>query len=271
MKTLKWLLFATSFIIISCSNSSDDSPQNSSENYTFSIDQDIQNIQELDNVTFFIQNTNSANINSIAWYVNNTMVSNTSTNLQKTFLTFGSFTIKAVVNYYNSQNTLLTKTIEKQIQVSERPKNLVTIKKIEIVSFTDAYQFYVSLNGYYMKSKFDIRELDELDNPVIRLISTENSQNWGNSSSMTYPMSWDIISQNYQVKVYQSGNYYPNNQQYYHTDLTFYGAKSLVGVQQPFQQISNFKLDLNPYRSLHPTTINVSNLNMEIKLTLQWN
>ena len=150
MKTLKWLLFATSFIIISCSNSSEDSPQNSSENYTFSIDQNIQNIQELDNVTFFIQNTNSANINSIAWYVNNTMVSNTSTNLQKTFLTFGSFTIKAVINYYNSQSTLLSKTIEKQIQVSERPKNLVTIKKIEILSFTDAYQFYVSLNCFFL-------------------------------------------------------------------------------------------------------------------------
>lgn len=267
MKTvINSFLSAIILMLFSCSSNSDDGADTSPTVPTFTIIQNVQNIQELDNVIFSVGNPNSANIHNITWFVNNTQVSN-SYDLEKAFSSFGSFTIKAKIDYNNTETT----TIQKTVAVAERPKKLVSIKKVEMLSYAYDGQFYVTNLGYYVKLKFDIRELDESGSETIKYIATENDDNWGDGGIMYYPKVWDIASANYKVKVYNTGNYYPNNHEYYHTDIIFYAAKSQGLVQQPYYQINSLKLDLNPYRSLQPTTVTIVNEGMEIRLTLQWN
>lgn len=268
MKTLKIsIIYSLILILFSCSSNSDDDNNTNPTDYNFSIIQNIQNIQELDNVSFSIDNINNASISNITWFVNNVQITNSSYSLEKLFTTFGNFTIKAKIDYNSSQS----KTVEKTINVSERTKYIVTIKKVEIMSCSSDNNWYVNGLGYWVKLKFDIRELDESNSETIKFISNEDATNWNTGASMYYPKIWDISNANYKVKVYQVGNYYPNNQQYYHTNITFYSAKSQQLVQQPFYQFNNLKLDLNPYRSLQPTTIILTNFDTQIRLTLQWN
>jgi hypothetical protein len=269
MKTIiKTSIILTIFtVLFSCSNSNDNPTSNNPQSYAFDMSQTSSSITELDNVVFSITNSNNANINTITWYVNNIQITPTSYTLSKTFIDFGTYIIKAKIDYNDSKTT----TIEKSIVVTERPKNLVTISKVEITSYSAASQFETTYNGYYVKMKYEIRELDEYDSSVLKYISSENSQNWAHSSSMIYPISWDMSTANYNTKVYKSGSFYPNNQGYYNTEIIFYGAGSIGLIQQPYNTINDLKLDLNPYRTLHPTTINVSNGTMQIRLTLQWN
>lgn len=235
--------------------------------YNFSIMQSIASIQELDNVTFSIDNPNNAAISNITWFVNNVQAPNLSFNLEKLFTTPGNFVIKAKVDYNNA----LSKTVEKSIYVVERPKYLVTIKKVEIMSYANDGVWYVNGLGYWVKLKFDMRELDESGSESIKYISSEDATNWNTGASMRYPKVWDISNANYKVKVYQTGDYYPNNQGYYHTNILFQAAKSQQLVQQPYYLFNDLKLDLNPYRSLRPTTVSISNVDTEIRLTLEWN
>jgi hypothetical protein len=235
--------------------------------YNFSILQSIASIQELDNVTFSIDNPNNAAISNITWFVNDVQVPNLSFDLEKLFTTPGNFVIKAKVDYNNAQS----KTVEKTIYVVERPKYLVTIKKVEIMSYANDGVWYVSGLGYWVKLKFDMRELDESGSESIKYISSEDATNWNTGASMRYPKVWDISNANYTVKVYQTGNYYPNNQEGYNTYISFQAAKSQQLVQQPYYEFNNLKLDLNPYRSLRPTTISLSNFDTQIRLTVEWN
>lgn len=254
------------FLFFSCSSDSNDGTTNP-VNYNFEILQDVQNIAELDNVSFSIDNENNAAITNITWFIDNIRIDNASFTLEKSFPTFGNYTVTARVDYNNNQS----KTVEKVVLVAERPKYTVTIKKVELLSYSNDNFWYVNLLGYYVKLKFDITELDESNTQTIKYISSIDEANWGNGGIMFYPKVWDISDANYQVKVYQTGNFYPNNQPDYHTRITFYAARSQGLVQQPFYGFNNLELNLNPYRSLQPSIITLTNLDVEIRLTLQWN
>jgi hypothetical protein len=265
MKTINVFFYFLVSILFSCSCNTSDNVNPT--DYNFSITQSIQSIQELDNVTFSIDNLNNASITNITWFVNDVQMPNLSYELEKLFAMPGNFVIKAKIEY----NSALSKTIEKNIYVVERPKHLVTIKKVEVMSYANDDNWYVSGLGYWVKLKFDIRELDESGSESIKYISSEDATNWNTGASMRYPKVWDISNANYTVKVYQTGNYYPNNQESYHTYISFQAAKSQQLVQQPYYEFNNLKLDLNPYRSLRPTTISLSNFDTQIRLTVEWN
>lgn len=261
MKHFNQLFLLVFITLLSCSGNSDD------EDFNFTISQNIENIQELDEVYFNLDNINGSNITNATWYLNSSQVENNSLFYIKKFNEFGTFDLKVIVNYNNGQS----KTIQKNLIVTERPKYNVTIKKVEILSYAFDNDFYVSLIGYRVKLKFDIRELDVFGNETIKYISTENTDNWANSSVMYYPKVWDVSSANYKVKVFQSGNYFPNNHPNYHTKIIFYSAKSQQAVQQPYLEFNTYRLDLNPYRTLQPTTITENNNGLQVRLTLQWN
>jgi hypothetical protein len=92
-----------------------------------------------------------------------------------------------------------------------------------------------------MNCKFDIKELDEYNSNTIKYISSENTQNF-NGGNIDYPMSWDISAANYGVKVYQAGNFYPNNQPNYHASISFYGAdRNGDGSANAYFLINNLK------------------------------
>ena len=262
--------FCAAALSLSCS-SSDDSPAAvaGTPNYTFDITQSVPAIVELDEVTFEVQSTGTAtNINSERWYVNDIL----NDEIQFGPISFqepGTYHLRVEITYGGTN--VSSATINKDITIAERPKNLVKISNVEILSYAGQGQFYVDLLGYYMKAKFQITELDEAHSPIIRYISSENTQNF-DGGSMTYPISWNISSADYKVKVYRSGNYYPYGQQYYSTELDFYGAqRSSGGGAGAYYNIGTLYLDLNPYRSLHPTSITENTISgIEVRLTLEW-
>lgn len=262
MKTLKFIILNSAIILLfSCSK---DTNVSAVTEFKFTISQNVENIQEFDTAIFNIENNGNANISYVTWYIDNVEKTNDFA-FEKYFEKTGNFNLKAKIFYENS----LTKTIEKTIIVAERPKNLVTINKIELLSYAYNGQFYLD-GHYYVKLKFDLRELDETGNSIIKYLSTENTENWNQGGPMVYPIIWNTSNANYKVKVYKTGNYYPNNQEYYHTDLSLFAAKSNGLTQQPYYQLNNLKLDLNPYRSLKPSSITITNIDTEIRLTLQW-
>ena len=238
-------------------------------NYNFTINQNIENIKEMDTVRFTIScSVNNTSITNITWYVNNNQVNVFSNSyFDKIFSTVGNYTVKAKIDYYKSDNSLATSTIEKNIVVNERTKYLVKINKVEVLGYTGMSNFYISTLGYSLKSKFIINEKDESNLDVIKFTSTENFQNCNNASFNN--MTWDISSANYQVKVFQSGNYYPLNQQGYNTEIDFYGANVFYGTS--YQYLGILYLNLNPYRSLKPSIIDVNTSSLQIRLTVEWN
>lgn len=272
MKTFKTLfLFIITSLLFSCSKSTNNNPNPIPETFTFSINQSVSNILELDDVTFSVSSSNiNANITKIVWLVNNVQISNSNPSiftLTKAFSSAGTYAIKAVI-YYNTSIA----TIEKSIVVNERPKSLVTFKNVEILSYFYDNEYYNSLYSFYkMKAKFEITELNAAGNDEIKVYSLENSQNWALNNFMIYPITWDISIADYKAKVYETGNFYPNNQGSYNSAITFYTAKSVGGIQQPYTIIKIAKIDLNPYRIQKPNTVDITYLDMKIRLTLQWN
>ena len=170
MKHLKQLFFLVIITLVSCSGNSDDEALTQTD-YNFTISQNIENIQELDEVNFNLNNINGANITTATWYLNNSQVENNSLYYIKKFNEFGNFVLKVIINYNNGQS----KTIQTNLTITERPKYNVTIKKVEILSYSFDNDFYVNLNGYYVKLKFDIREFDIFGNETIKYISDRKS------------------------------------------------------------------------------------------------
>ena len=70
MKHLKQLFFLVIITLVSCSGNSDDEALTQTD-YNFTISQNIENIQELDEVNFNLNNINVANITTATWYLNN--------------------------------------------------------------------------------------------------------------------------------------------------------------------------------------------------------
>lgn len=273
MQKLKAPLLLVFFLtLLSCSGS-DDSSSPVEQPATFAINQSVPNLEEGSEVTFTVSATSgNPSLASINWYLNNEYTTN-DPNFFRMFATAGSYTVKAEIQYYKNDNTLATATVEKTVTVTQRPKFLVKIKKVEILSFSGQSQFYTQFLGYYLRASFDIKEFDSSGTAQdIKYISAINSDNWAVGDNINYPITWNMAGANYSMVVYKTGNDYPNHQQSYNTLLTFYGAKrSGDGQTGPYNVINTYGVDLNPYRSLKPATISVNNNGMQIQLTLEWN
>ncbi|MGB0895815.1 MAG: hypothetical protein ACPGU9_05610 [Flavobacteriaceae bacterium] len=274
MKNLKFLS-AFLFVIValvSC-ESSDDSSDNSNgtgggDNPTFTLYQNNSSPQELDAVNFSVNSTNGG-FNDIKWYVNNNLIQDAYYDLDYTFLQSGNFTVRADITYYNNNGNQQSTSLENIVTVNERPKYLVTVKKVEVLAFDDFSDYvYNQYDRCSLKSYFDIKELDEYGSDAIQYTSTENTENLGEWLYSFQEMDWDIASANYQAIVYKTGNYYPNNQ-YYNFAINFYGASEVYGT--PYSSIDDFGYDLNPYRNTRPSEITFNTYNMSVKLTLEWN
>lgn len=273
MKHLK-ILSAFLFVIItltSCESSDDSSNDNQiggGDDPTFTLAQNNNSPLELDQVNFYVNSSNGG-FSEVKWYINNNLIQDAYYDLDYTFLQSGVFNVRADITYYNSNGIQMNTSLNNSITVNERPKYLVTIKKVEVLAFDDFSDYvYNQYDRCSLKSYFDIKEIDEYGSDTIQYTSTENTENLGEWLYSFQEMDWDITSVNYQTVVYKTGNYYPNNQ-YYNFAIKFYGASEVYGT--PYSSIDDFGYDLNPYRNTRPSEITFNTYNMSVKLTLEWN
>lgn len=235
---------------------------------TFTLNQNNSNPQELDLVTFSVNSSNGG-YNELNWYVNNNQIANGYNDLEYTFLHSGDHTIRAEISYYNSNGVLLNTSLERIINIIERPKYNVKITKVEVLSYADFNDYvYNQYNYCSLKSYFEINELDDYGSTATQHTSSENTENLGSTLYSFEVMDWDITNVNYEAIVYQSGNYYPNNQ-FYNFVINFHGANDVYGT--PYESIDYHNYDLNPYRNTQPSEITFNTTNMSVKLTLEWN
>ncbi|CAL2074795.1 hypothetical protein [Tenacibaculum sp. 190524A02b] len=274
MKILKVLLLIVTFVTFySCSNNSDNIQDDNNiptpKEYNFSITQSLNDIQELDKVEFKIGNKEDVNINEVKWYVNNNSVEGYY-DLHYTFSAFGEFKIKAEIIYYKPQSSNSeTKIVEKTVTVKEKPKYLVTVKKVEVLAYSYFENFkYNQFNRCSMKSYFQIEGKDEVGGYAILHSSSENLENARVYLYDFKVMSWDISAVDYKIKVYKTGNYYPNSQ-WYSSIFKFYGASVVYG--EAYKELTSYYLDLNPYRITKPSEVLANSGGLQIKLTLEWN
>lgn len=267
----KFILIFFFLPFISCSSSDDEvSIENPQETeYTFSIIQSKKEIYEFDNVVFNLLNSGNISIYSIQWYIDDVEI-DINEEINKTFMQSGNYKIKARIQHYNRSNTdILTTMVEKEIIVMPRAYYSVKIKKIEILSYSDFDNFAFNHYGVCsLISYFQIIELDEFGNPSIKYISSENNINEGVFVSNFQPMVWNISNVNYTVKVFQTGNYFPNGQSN-HTHFKIFGASVAQGT--PYSVINNYHVNLNSYRDIKPSTISENVNGMQIRLSLEWN
>ncbi len=239
-------------------------------NYTFSITQSIPSIQVLDQVSFNVESDPLyCNITNISWSLNASPYTSSS-NFVKKFQDPGNYNLSVTIDYYDNNNVKKTTTLNKTLVVADLPNNMVTLNKIEINAMLNAGTFYVSPK-YFMKLKLLLTEKDESNTESIKYISPENSQNWG-VVNMIYPISFNLSALNYKMKVFKTGNIYPNLNQTYHTEISIQSAKQYLGSQEPFGYYDYFYLDLNTYRSIKPSTIDISSgKGVQYKLYVTWN
>ena len=270
MKKIKALLILA-FVALSACNSSDDATtvgQQSNPEITFQINQASEIATELDEVNFTLTASQpNLGIMNVSWFVNGQRQEQSDVEMNKRFDRPGNYTVRAEVTYAVA-NEQLSKTLEKAITVMPRPSYTVQLKKIEILSNVNDAQFYVPLLGYYMLAKYEIEGIDDQGLAYVAYMSPVNSSNTG--GSMYYPISWDMAAANYRIKVYQSGNYYPDNL-WYNSRIVFYAATRGNGVANPYFALNSLFVDLNPYRFLKPTQLEVSNNGIAFRLTLDWN
>ena len=272
MKKIKALLILA-FVALSACNSSDDVTtveQQSNPEITFQINQDREAVTELDEVNFTLAPSDSnLGIINVSWFVNGLRQERDRVDMRKLFERTGTYIIRAEVNYQMSNSAdQYSKIIEKTVTVGVRPSYMVQLKKIEILSNVNDGQFYVPLLGYYMLAKYEIEGIDDQGSAYVAYMSPVNSSNTG--GSMYYPISWDMAAANHKIKVYQSGNYYPDNLGY-NNRIVFYAATRGNGVANPYFALNSLFVDLNPYRFLKPTQLEVSNNGIAFRLTLDWN
>lgn len=268
MKNIKALLILAFVALTGCSSSDDSNPVTEPE-ITFQISQDHNTIAEFDEINFTVTSTGSNFlINNISWYINGTQAESNFSDMRKVFNRAGSYNIRAEVNYQLSNASQYSKTIEKTVTVTARPSYTVQLKKVEILSNVNDSQFYVPLLGYYMLAKYEIEGIDDQGSAYVAYMSPVNNSNTG--GSMHYPVSWDMAAANYKIKVYESGNYYPDNL-WYNSRIVFYAATRGNGSPNPYFALNTLFLDLNPYRFLKPTQLEVSNEGIAYRLTLDWN
>lgn len=271
MKTIRvvgLLLIAVAFI--GCSKKEEKTEQEDKPN-TYAISQSLQEVNELDEVTFSLNN--QSYVNSVKWFLNDLQVG-TNSSWSNKFYTSGTFTLKAVVEHGVSPNSLAVTTsiLQKEITINESPKYRVHIKKIEVLSYS-SFNNFSNGNSKYLKSYFEIIEKDPLNvsinNPthLVKYISPENSANHGVQSFQ--PMIWDIAAANYKVWVYKTGNNYPNRHFVYTTEIKLYGRYSAVS-SSAFNLLNTFKPALNTYRDLRPETMIFNNEGTQYRLTVEW-
>ncbi len=202
MHQLKSLsIIAILFWIVSCSKSDNNNQNTPAPDNNYTLVQSIDNVQELDNVAFSISGSNTIGISNTTWYINDIQTSSGTLLIQKSFYNSGNFNVKVQINYTKTDGTPSITTIEKNVVVTDRPKNSVSIKKVEIIGYSNNNDFLATPLGYYMKAKFDTKELDDADTntSVLKYSSSQNAQNWNGNFTMTYPMSWDISSSKFNV------------------------------------------------------------------------
>ncbi len=256
MKHFTLWLTAIVFLFVSCSKTGNeiDEPQ-------FEIEQSMSSIRELDNVTFSISTSGvNGDVYIKGWYINGALES-TNNYFDKMFKNPGTYTIRMEV--YHSGNK--TSSVEKTVVVSALPSYNVYIKTFEVLKYNELYKFSGSTGSFSMKNYFAIEELDPTGMPEILLQAPETTENVGVNFFKSF--GWQFNEKGYKLKVYQTGNVYPKSQTY-HTNFVIYGANAWFST--PYAVINEYKIDLNKYRTLKPTTITEVVGPMELKLTLSW-
>lgn len=268
MKQINVLLLLA-FLALGCSKS-DDSPT-VAPGYSFSVGHDHDTVTELDEVEFNVQSVATpALINQVKWHINDVEQETTGSHMTKVFNTHGTYTVEAEITFTPlGMSNQSTQTVEMTVEVNQRPSRWVVIEKVEIISNAFQSDFYVSGDGYYLRTKFDIMATDSSGSFIGYQSSVDDSNDHG-STVMDYPISWNIASASYGIKVYNTGNYYPYNQGY-NARIMFYGASRLFnGDPLPFHIFNELDVDLNPYRALEPETVEINNMGLGVRLTLGW-
>lgn len=270
MKYIKTLLILTLVVLSGCNSSDDSTSETVNPEVNFQINQDRETVTELDEINFTLASSiSNVGIMNVSWFVNGTRQESSYIDMRKLFERPGNYTIRAEVNYQlaNAPNPP-SKTIEKTITVGARPSYTVQLTKVEILSNTNDSQFYVPMLGYYMWAKYEIEGIDDQGLAYIAYMSPVNSTNTG--GSMQYPIVWDMAAANHKIKVYESGNYYPDNL-WYNSRITFYAANRGNGGPNPYFIFKTLFVDLNANRFLKPTQIERNVDGVAFRLTLQWN
>ena len=270
MKKIQALLLLALVALSGCSSTDEPAIELSTPEFTFEIKQDRETVTEFDEINFTLVATESqVMVTHVSWFINGAQQEAPYADMRKLFERAGSYTIRAEVNYQfvNSSNQA-TKTVIKNITVAGRPSYTVQLKKVEILSNVNDSDFYVPLLGYYMLAKYEIEGIDDQGAAYVAYMSPVNSANTG--GSMQYPISWDMTEANQTIKVYESGNYYPYNL-WYNSRITFYAANRGNGGPNPYFAFKTLFVNLNPYRLLKPTQLEVSDEGVAYRLTLDWN
>lgn len=270
MKKIKALLILA-FVALSACNSSDDAEaivQQPAAEITFQIDQNRATLTELEEIQFTLTPSESnLAIMNVSWFINGEQQESNYVDMRKLFARAGNYAIRAEVNYQKS-NTQFSKIIEKTVTVAARASYNVKLKKVEILSIVNVDRFYVPMLGYYMWVKYEIEGIDDQGLAYIAYMSTVNSTNTG--GSMQFPITWDMSAANRNIKVYESGNYYPDNL-WYNSRIVFHAATRGNGTQNPYFILDTLFVDLNQYRFLKPSQVDFSNNGIAYRLTLDWN
>ena len=270
MKKIQALLILTFVALSGCSSTDEPAIEVLTPEFTFEIKQDHETVTEFDEVNFTLAATESnVMVTDVSWFINGAQQETSYAEMRKLFERAGSYTIRAEADYqFVTNSSQATKTVIKNITVAARPYYTVQLKKIEILSNVNDDQFYVPLLGYYMLAKYEIEGIDDQGSAYVAYMSPVNSTNTG--GSMQYPISWDMATANQTIKVYQSGNYYPYNLGY-NSRIVFYAATRGNGASNPYFAFKTLFVNLNPYRFLKPTQLEVSDEGVAYRLTLDWN